>query len=218
MLTVVIQAGGESRRMGQDKGLLPFLGEPLIQRVIRRVTPLADELLVTTNKPQDYAFLGLPQVPDRIPGRGALGGLYTALSAANHPMVAVVACDMPFVSPRLIQAELDLLAASLWQTAAGLSMGQELPPYDAVIPRTPGGTEPFHAAYLRSPCLPLVEAAIQADRWRVDSWYAQANLLFLDPEQTRQYDPRGLAFHNVNTPEELREAERLALELDDVHS
>jgi molybdopterin-guanine dinucleotide biosynthesis protein A len=67
---------------------------------------------------------------------------------------------------------------------------------------------------MRSRCLPQVEAALQADRWRVDSWYAQANLLFLDPEDVLEYDPQGLAFQNVNTPEELHAAEQLALELE----
>ncbi len=86
MLTVAIQAGGESRRMGQDKALLPFLGQPLIVRVIERLKLLADEILVTTNHPQAYQFLGLPLYPDQQPGRGALGGLYTALNAASHPL------------------------------------------------------------------------------------------------------------------------------------
>ena len=53
-LSIVIQAGGESRRIGQDKGLIDFLGKPLIERVIERISPIADELLVTTNYPQRY--------------------------------------------------------------------------------------------------------------------------------------------------------------------
>ena len=57
MLTVVIQAGGMSARMGEDKALKPFLGRPLIQRVIDRLTPIADELIVTTNRPAEYEFL-----------------------------------------------------------------------------------------------------------------------------------------------------------------
>ena len=57
MLTVAIQAGGESRRMGQDKALLPFLGEPLIVRLIRRLSPIAEQMLITTNFPADYRFL-----------------------------------------------------------------------------------------------------------------------------------------------------------------
>lgn len=195
MLTLVIQAGGESSRMGQDKALLPFQGRTLIERVLGRVAHLADEVLVTTNKPENYAFLGLKLVPDVIPGRGALGGLYTALSAATQTLVAVVACDMPFVSPELLAFERDLLLQSS---------------YDAAIPRTEGGTEPFHAVYRREGCLPHIEAVIQADKWRVDAWYAKANVRLLSPEETRPYDPRGLAFWNVNTPEELAETERMA--------
>src|SRR3990172_9050416 len=113
MLTVVIQAGGASSRMGEDKALKPFLGRPLIQRVIERLTPIADEMIVTTNRPADYEFLNtstrfasvhrLRLVADLKPGRGALGGLYTAIASAASPFVAVVACDVPFASPMLIE-------------------------------------------------------------------------------------------------------------------
>lgn len=195
MLTLVIQAGGESRRMGRDKALVPFLGQTLIERVIGRVAHLADEILVTTNKPEDYAFLGVALVRDLIPGRGALGGLYTALSAARQPLVAVVACDMPFASAELLTFERD----ELLRTGC-----------DAVIPRTAGGTEPFHAVYDRDACLPAILDAIRADKWRVDSWYARVNVRLLSPQETQRHDPLGLAFWNVNTPEELQEAERLA--------
>src|SRR5688572_32807648 len=104
MLTVCIQAGGQSSRMGEDKALKTFLGRPLIQRVIERLSPIADELIVTTNRPDDYAFLNLRLVPDLKPGRGALGGLYTAIASAAHPIVAVVACYMPFASSSLIRS------------------------------------------------------------------------------------------------------------------
>lgn len=197
MLSLVIQAGGESRRMGQDKALVPFLGKTLIERVLGRLSGMGDEILVTTNKPESYAFLGLRLAQDVIPGRGALGGLYTALSAASHPLVAVVACDMPFVSAGLLAFQRDLL----------LRDG-----YDAVIPRTAGGSEPFHAVYNRNACLPAVHAAIQADKWRVDAWYAKANVRLLAPDETQPHDPQGLAFWNLNTPEDLAEAEKIAIE------
>jgi molybdopterin-guanine dinucleotide biosynthesis protein A len=198
MRSLVIQAGGQSRRMGQDKALLPFLGQPLIQRVIARTGHLADEILVTTNHPENYAFLGLPLHPDIIPERGALSGLYTALHAARHDTVLIVACDMPFVSPELLSVQID------W-----LDQG-----YDAVIPRGEGGTEPFHAVYRRSACRGLAQAALQADQWRVDAWFAQANIRFLDADDIQRLDPSGLAFWNVNNPEEFQRAEDLARQLD----
>jgi molybdopterin-guanine dinucleotide biosynthesis protein A len=188
--------------MGRDKGLAPFLGRPLIQRVIERAAPLAQEVIVTTNKPEDYAFLGLPLAGDLLPGRGALGGLYTALSAASMPLVIVLACDMPFASPALLRAELALLNDS-WNAGSGEG-------YQAVIPRHAGGTEPFHAVYHRASCLPLVGAALEQGSWRVDAWFSQANLHFMGPAEVKRYDPQGLSFFNINTPEELVYAENLA--------
>jgi molybdopterin-guanine dinucleotide biosynthesis protein A len=195
MLSLVIQAGGESRRMGADKALLPFLGKPLILRPLNRLAGIADEILVTSNHPEGYRFLGLSPIPDVFPGMGALGGLYTALSAAGHPFVAVVACDMPFASPEIFALEL-LLAR---ETGA-----------DAVIPRSAGGTEPFHAVYRRETCLPHVKLALEAGKKRVDAWFPQVNIRYLEAEEMLPYDPSPLAFLNINTPEELQQAERIA--------
>jgi molybdopterin-guanine dinucleotide biosynthesis protein A len=203
MLSIVIQAGGQSARMGEDKALKPFLGHPLIQRVIERLSPLADEMLVTTNRPDDYAFLNastspaqrIRLVPDLVAGRGALGGLYTALASANGDMVAVVACDMPFASPSLIEA------------ATRLMVNEDA---DVVIAKTAEGHEPFHAVYRRATCVPAIRSAIEADKWKVIAWFPAVKVHELSPDEVRKYDPSGLCFWNVNTPEEFAEAERLA--------
>lgn len=187
MLTVVIQAGGQSRRMGRDKATLPFAGQPLIQRVVDRLAPLADELIVTTNRPETLTFLACRKVADVLPGRGALGGLYTALHVARHPLVAVVACDMPFVSADLLRAA----AARLQQECA-----------DAAVPRTADGWEPFHAVYRRGTCLPWVQQALDAGQWQVIAWFGQARVLPLEPAWCRRYDPEGVAFWNLNTPDD----------------
>jgi molybdopterin-guanine dinucleotide biosynthesis protein A len=197
MLSIVIQAGGESTRMGQDKALAPFLGAPLIQRVAERLAGLGGELLVTTNHPEAYTFLPARLAPDLLPGRGALGGLYTALSAASQPLVAVVACDMPFVSASLLSALQDRLLESRG---------------DLAIPRSPEGLEPFHAVYRRESCLPLVKASLEAGLRRVDSWFAGAQIEYFMPEEVGRYDPCGIAFFNVNTPADLQRAEQIARE------
>lgn len=194
-LSVVIMAGGESRRMGQDKALVPFLGQPLIQRVVARVAALGDEVLVTGNQPDSLAFLGLPVYPDLLPGRGALSGLYTAFASAQHPLVAVVGCDMPFVSSALLAALRDALLSQA---------------VDAVVPRTGRGLEPFHAVYRREPCLAAVKAALEAGLKRADSWHAQVRMAYFSEAEIARYDPRGEAFININTLEELRDAERIA--------
>jgi molybdopterin-guanine dinucleotide biosynthesis protein A len=195
MLTVCIQAGGQSSRMGEDKALKTFLGRPLIQRVVERLSSIADELIVTTNRPDDYAFLKLPLVSDLKPGRGALGGLYTAIASASKPIVAVAACDMPFASATLLEAGTQLMV----EEGA-----------DVVIPKSEQGFEPLHAVYRRATCLSAIEAALAADQWKVVAWFPQVKVRVLTPDEIRRYDPSGLAFWNVNTPEEFSKAEEIA--------
>ena len=195
MLSIVIQAGGQSVRMGENKALKPFLGRPLVQRVVERLAPFADELLLTTNQPEDFAFLKLPLFTDIKPGRGPLGGLYTALVSAKYPFVAVVACDMPFASAPLLMA------------AAGFLNQDEA---DVVIAEAAEGFEPLHAVYRRETCIPAIESAIDADQWRMISWFPRVKLRRLTPDELRHYDPQGLAFWNVNTPDEFSQAEQRA--------
>ncbi len=196
-LSVIIQAGGESRRMGCNKALVPFMGQPMIQRVIARVAPVADELLITSNQPEDLAFLQFPAYTDLVPGRGALVGLYTALSIAHFPLVAVVACDMAFANFAILAAERDMLLA---QDA------------DAVVPQTNCGYEPFHAIYRREECLQAVKTALDAGYKRANSWYKNVKMVPFTAQQIARYDPQGEAFININTPEELAYATKMVLD------
>lgn len=204
MLTVAIQAGGQSSRMREDKALKPFLGKPLIQRVVDRLSTIADELIVTTNRPADYTFLNASShsirlIPDLKPGRGALGGLYTAIASASHPFVAVVACDMPFASTSFIESTHSLMVRE---------------EADVVIAKTDEGYEPLHALYRRETCLPAIAAAIEADQWKVIAWFPQVKARTLSPDELKTFDPSGLCFWNVNTPEEFSQAEHLARQSD----
>ncbi len=200
MLTVVIQAGGQSSRMGEDKALKPFLGRPLIQRVADRLAPVADEMIVTTNHAAEYGFLNnsvrrLRLVADLKPGRGALGGLYTAIASATYDFVAVAACDMPFVS------------RIFFESAYRLMIEEEA---DVVIAKTDEGYEPFHALYRRETCVSAIETAIAADQWKVIAWFPQVKVRMLSSGEIRTVDPSGLCFWNLNTPEEFIQAEEKA--------
>ena len=82
--------------MGVNKALLPIGNLMLIERVISILKNVVNDVLVITNTPREYSFLDLPMYMDKIPGCGALGGIYTGLikSKTNHNLI--VACDMPF--------------------------------------------------------------------------------------------------------------------------
>ena len=142
-------------------------------------------------------FLDLRLVPDLKPGRGALGGLYTAIASATSPLVAVVACDMPFASPMFFEGALKLMVEE---------------EADVVIAKTDEGYEPLHALYRRETCLPAIESAIEADQWKVISWFPQVKVRTLTSDEVKSFDPSGLCFWNLNTPEEFIEAEKRASE------
>ncbi len=196
MITIAIQAGGASSRMGRDKGLVPLAGKPMVSHVIDRVRGLGDEILITTNRPQDYGFAGVRLAGDTRPGAGALGGLHTALSAARGETVLVVACDMPLASRRLLE---HLLARA--------------PQADVVIPRKDGEYEPLCAVYAKR-CLAFVEAALDEGERRMISFFAQVRVIAVEELEWRAFDPEGLTFFNVNTPQDLAEAERRMAGLD----
>lgn len=194
-VSLVVQAGGASKRMGEDKGRKIFLGRPLVERVLERLGPIATEVMITTNRPLDYAFTGRCLVPDLLPGRGALGGLYTALNSALFPIVALVACDMPFAS------------LALFKEAVSVMVREQV---DVVIPRSQDGLEPLHAVYRRSTCLKPVQQALELGNNKMIAWFPEVKVRELSMAEVERIDPNGLAFRNVNTPEEFMEAERLA--------
>lgn len=191
MLTVAIQAGGRSQRMGRDKGLVLLKGKPLVQHVLDRVRGLGEDVLITTNNTEEYAFLGVRLVPDDMPEAGVLAGLRTALAAALGETVLVLACDTPFVSRPLLE---HLLSES----------GRA----QVVVPRRAGEYEPLQAVYARS-CLPAVEAALAAGERRMVAFFPRVSVLSVEEETVSRYDPEGLSFFNVNTPQDLEQAERL---------
>lgn len=190
-MTVAIQAGGRSQRMGQDKGLVLLGGKPLVQHVLDRAASLGEDVLIVTNRAQDYAFLGVRLVPDDVPESGVLAGLRTALVAARGETVLVLACDTPFVSRPLLE---HLLSES--------GRGQ------VIVPRRAGEYEPLQAVYARS-CLPAVEAALRAGEKRMVAFYPRVSVLSVEEETLARYDPQGLSFFNVNTPQDLEQAELL---------
>ena len=202
-LTIVLQAGGESRRMGRSKATVPFLGEPLIWRGINRLLPLADEFIITTNEPQNLDFLSdlvelgkIRLVTDAYEKRGALRGVYTAINAASKDFVALVACDMIFPSRNLISAELEAMMRD---------------GTDIAVPRTKFGFEPFHAVYRRSTCLPVVYESVEAGEIKANSWFGKVRVTPFDGDAIAKAEPRGGCFINVNTPEELAAAEKRIL-------
>lgn len=193
--TIAILAGGESSRMGTDKAFVPLLGKPMIAHIIDRMRSLEPAaLILITNRPADYKPLGLPVFSDVLPGKGALGGIYTALHHSPHPHTLVVACDMPFLNPELLRYML-----ALREEDGG--------PYDVIIPRINDHPQGIHAVYSKT-CLEPIRARIDADRLKVVGFHDAVRVRYIDAPEYRPLDLQGLSFININTPDELRRVQK----------
>lgn len=172
--TAVILAGGQSRRMGQDKSLMSVGGEPLISRIAGQLAPHFPELLVSSNDPWKYNFLGLPVVPDEVPGQGPLRGILSCLKAAGQERVLVIACDIPVVDLAFVR---ELIACS--------------DRADIVMPLSKDGLyEPLFAVY-RKTVIPRAEAVLARGGRRIVEVLPGMNVL--NPRM-----PEGW-YYNLNT-------------------
>jgi molybdopterin-guanine dinucleotide biosynthesis protein A len=191
-MTGAVLAGGGSTRMGVNKALLAFGGVRIIEMLLRMIRPLFPEIVIVANDPDAYADLGVPVWPDRIPEKGPLGGIYTAVFHSAFPQTFCIACDMPFANPGVIAFLRDVS-----------------PGYDVVVPRTADGYQPVCAVYSKT-CLPHMEAMICADRLRIDRLFPGVHVRTVGEDELRPLDPSLLCYVNVNTREELEAAARLA--------
>jgi molybdopterin-guanine dinucleotide biosynthesis protein A len=194
-VTGVVQAGGKSTRMGgQPKALIPLGGRSIVERVVAALTPVVDDLLVVTNTPELYAFLGLPMVADVYPDHGSLGGIYSGLRAAGE-IAFTVACDMPFLHPEVVRLVVERAGEG-----------------DVVIPRVGEQLETMHAAYSQT-CLPPIEARLRAGRLKIVGFFDDVRVVEIGAAEVARFRDPAIAFMNVNTPDELERARALVAEL-----
>lgn len=188
-ITGLVLAGGQGRRMGSvDKGLVPFDGRPMVQHVIERLTPQVDAILINANRNfAAYEALGHPVIRDRIEGfAGPLAGLHAGLTHSEHPLLATVPCDSPFLPFDLVAR----LAAALRTKEA-----------DIAVARTFDQPHPVFALVQRA-VLPHLTEFLDAGGRKIDAWYATLKSVEV------AFDDEAEAFRNINTADELREASR----------
>jgi molybdopterin-guanine dinucleotide biosynthesis protein A len=164
--------------MGRDKALLPYRGTTLVEHLARVVQEAAGAVALI-GAPDHYRSLGYPVYPDKFPGCGPLGGIYTALSVSSTDWNLIVACDMPGISADVLRT----LLGSAEQSGKS-----------CVVATGPtGDPEPLCAVYHRS-CLPVLARAIEEKRFKMRDLVAQLD------RTLKPVDASALA--NVNTPAE----------------
>ena len=181
MESAVILAGGKSTRMGRNKALMEFGGEPLIRRVYGILKEAFYEVAISANDPETYGFLGIPIVQDIFADGGALSGLHAGLLHSSAEQCFFAACDMPFINIELVRY-----------------LGQFAEDYDAVVPVSGSGLEPLHSFYSRR-CITHIEEQLGRGNPKIIDFFPHVRVREVSLDEMRTYDAEELSYFNINT-------------------
>jgi molybdopterin-guanine dinucleotide biosynthesis protein A len=167
--TAIIMAGGDSRRMGIDKSMLPVNGRPLIERIYNQLHGSFEQILISANDTAKFAFLGLAVIPDRIAGQGPLMGIASALNVSNNDLNFVVACDIPHIDLRFVRR---MLCEASESSA------------DIVLPVGDGGKqEPLFAVYRRS-ALEVIDKVLSSGGRKISDVFPLCTVKYMELEES----------------------------------
>ncbi len=190
--TAAVLAGGKGKRLGADKTSLSIGGEPVLSRIITVLADIFPRILLVgqegNHRLEGFTGAGVRAVHDLLPGKGPLGGIYTALEYSSTPYVFVMACDMPYPRPELVRR---LLA--------------EAPGWEAVVPRRGELIEPLFAVYARETRVRM-ERRLREGHLKIHEALDELCVRYLEEEEIAAHDPAFRSFFNINTPQDLEAA------------
>lgn len=191
--TGIILAGGKSSRMGSNKALLKINGRTVIEHIITDLEQIVNNILIVTNSFEDYDFLCLPMVEDRWKEMGPLAGIHAGLASSQTERNLVVACDMPFISPKL-----------------GEVLLHQLDNCQAAVPELSGQLHPLFAAY-RKDVKDEVQKALEQNQLRIRGIFRNIHVKIMNETD---FLKSGLqieesALFNMNFPGEYEQAKSM---------
>ncbi|MBF0487935.1 MAG: molybdenum cofactor guanylyltransferase [Nitrospirae bacterium] len=181
----VVLAGGENTRFPSPKAFIELGGEAIIDRSLRLMAALFDEIIISTNQPDMYFPKCEVLIGDVSTQRGPATGILSCLLNIRNDRAFFIACDMPFVNSELIA----LLA----------SYSSD---YDAVVPCHMGTLEPLIAVYHKR-IIPMLRKYIGDGVKSLAAILKTINTKYVEGEQLHRVDEDGRSFININTPEDL---------------
>jgi molybdopterin-guanine dinucleotide biosynthesis protein A len=180
--TAVVLAGGQSRRMGQDKSSLPLCGRTMLEHIVNQLRPHFDEILISRADSAGQGPPGTRIVADKVRDSGPFMGVVSCLEASSNDLNFIIPCDQP-------EVDLDLVVQML-RTAEE---------FDGVVPMTgPSLYEPLFAVYRKSVLGPAKKLLAAGER-RIVNMYPHCNIRFVSVPN----DPQRIV-RNLNTPADYR--------------
>lgn len=193
-VTGIVLAGGESRRMGQDKAAIEIDGISLLNKTVQLFKGLFPEVVAVSKEPGHFGHVDCREVGDLFPGMGPMVGILTAFKVTASDYIFVAACDMPFLNRNVIE----LIVRE------GLG-------FDIALPKRGEKGDPLHALYSRNcykSMLSFLENEGRSLNRYIDS-LPEKKIRRIGEEEINKVDSQFLSLFNMNTPEELEKAKKL---------
>ena len=188
-LTGIILSGGESSRMGMEKGLCILKGKPLIEYSFDLLKNICDSIIISANI-KDYDYLGCPVIKDEVLKKGPASGIYSCLKASKTNDNFVISCDMPMLTAELIRYILS-------------NKGD----FDVVVPLFKGLPEPL-SAYYRKNCTSVFEESINSGKYKIQDIIKNLSYRYIPIEPSETFYNSCL-FTNVNTPDDHQKLDKM---------
>lgn len=199
----IILSGGKNSRMRANKAFLTVGEQRIIDKTVFLFKRIFPQVIVVTNQPEAYAYLGVELARDRVLGMGPLSGMEAGLKVSSYFYNFLVACDMPFINSRFIELLLERTVDEKGQT------------YDVVIPRMADGRlQPLYAVYSKN-CLAPIKACLDRGISKILEFYTQVRIRYVEEAELAAYGDVKATFFNVNTPDDLTKAQAMAQLLGD---
>ncbi|ASN05558.1 molybdenum cofactor guanylyltransferase [Virgibacillus necropolis] len=187
----VILAGGQSTRMGTNKSFLPLQNKTVIEYIVDEMQSISDVMVINSNEPASYSFLGLPVIQDRYINSGPLAGLEAVLSQVDAEIFFVSACDTPFINHHIYLYLLDQLEG-----------------FDAVIPIYKGKMHPLSGIY-RNTIVPPLQNQLDNEERKVRLLFDHVHVNYIDEFANISNKDLEKHFFNMNNQTQYEEAKRL---------
>jgi molybdopterin-guanine dinucleotide biosynthesis protein A len=188
-ITGIILCGGKNSRMGKNKALLELGGKLVINHVIEILTPICNEIILSTNN-NELDFLPYKKVSDKRANLGPIAGFQSTLLESSTTHNLIISCDTPFVSTALLSYLLE-----------------KSENYDVVLPSFNNHLQPM-IGYFNKNFLKIIDHQIKAGNVKPINIFENANMLKVEITKVLEFYNEHL-FFNINTKEQYEEAKRI---------
>lgn len=185
-ITGIILAGGKSTRIGTDKAFLKIGEQTLIEILLAKIKDVFKDTIIIANEVERFDYLGMRVIPDIIPTKGPLGGIYTGLVRSSNFYNFIVACDMPFID-----------------TGLPGYLSKKIDGYDVAVARYNDRLQPLCAFYSKN-CIEPIKEQLDRDNLKIRDFFERVKVNVVNEVEISRLKLDGRAFVNINTPEDYR--------------